>query len=343
VPDLTLSDTAATDAAEADSASADASLRDSGLMGGKSPDAAAVDMTAQDTAAQDTAAREKAALDATVSDPALAAIAQKSLAENFPVALRILPRGPREDLGAFYTFARYVDDLGDEYEGDRIAALGAVDEDIARLSSGGTPRLEPVRGLLRLVGDGRVPFEPFSDLVAANLMDQHKLRYATFAELVSYCKLSANPVGRVVLHLAGQASEQNIADSDAVCTGLQIIEHLQDVAEDCRAGRIYMPREDLAAFGVSETDFAGPHASEDLKALLRWEAGRAAVLLSRGIPLVRRLRGWARPAVTGYVAGGRAALAALRKADFDVLSSTPAPTKAATVRAAVGVLVGRRR
>jgi len=270
-------------------------------------------------------------------------IAAKEQAENFPVALRFLPRETRADLAAFYTFARYVDDLGDEYEGDRIAALKDVDTDLGRLSSGATPKLEPVRGLLRLTGDGRVPIEPFHDLVAANLMDQHKLRYATFSELVSYCKLSANPVGRVVLYLAGQATEQNVADSDAVCTGLQVIEHLQDVAEDHRAGRIYLPREDLTAFGVAEAGLEAAHADEDLKALLRWEAGRAAVLLSRGVPLTRRLRGWARPAVTGYVAGGRATLGALRRADYDVLAATPKPTTGATLRAAVGVLVGRRR
>jgi squalene synthase HpnC len=200
-----------------------------------------------------------------------------------------------------------------------------------------------VRGLAALTAEGRVPFEPFHDLVAANLMDQHKTRYATFAELVSYCRLSANCVGRVVLYLAGQATPQNLADSDAVCTGLQIVEHLQDVAEDFRAGRVYLPREDLTAFGVSEKEFSAGHASEDLKALLRWEAGRAAVMLGRGVPLTRRLRGWARPAVIGYVAGGRAGLAALSRVDYDVLPGPPAATKAATVRAAVGVIAGRRR
>ncbi|MBS2962993.1 squalene synthase HpnC [Actinocrinis puniceicyclus] len=278
-----------------------------------------------------------------VVSPDRDAIARKEQAENFPVALRLLPRQARADLAAFYTFARYVDDLGDEYGGDRIAALNEVDADLARLSSGATPLLEPVRGLLRITGDGRVPIEPFHDLVAANLMDQHKLRYATFAELVQYCKLSADPVGRVVLYLAGQADEQNIADSDAVCTGLQVIEHLQDVGEDLRAGRIYLPREDLTAFGVSEPDLARGHADEDVRALLRWEAGRAAVLLSRGVPLARRLRGWARPAVTGYVAGGRATLTALRRADYDVLAATPKPTTGATLRAAAGVFLGRRR
>lgn len=301
---------------------------------------------AEQAAVQDVAAGD-AELSGRIPDavraPDRGVIAAKEQAENFPVALRVLPRRVREDLGAFYTFARYVDDLGDEYEGDRIAALNDVDADLDRLAAGATPLLEPVKGLRRLTADGRVPIEPFHKLVAANLLDQHKLRYPTFAELVDYCKLSADPVGRVVLYIAGQATEQNIADSDAVCTGLQVIEHLQDVAEDYRAGRIYLPREDLAAFGVTETDLAAAHADEDLKALLRWQAGRAAVLVGRGVPLTRRLRGWAKPAVIGYVAGGRATLGALRRADYDVLAATPRPTTGATLRAAVGVFLGRRR
>lgn len=308
----------------------DAVAEDKGVTGDKS---------AERTAAADTALD----IPDLVRDPDRDVIAAKQQVENFPVALRFLPRRMREDLAAFYTFARYVDDLGDEYSGDRMAALHDVDADLDRLASGATPLLEPVRGLLRLTADGRVPIEPFHNLVAANLMDQHKPRYATFAELVSYCKLSADPVGRVVLYIAGQATERNIADSDAVCTGLQVIEHLQDVAEDYRAGRIYLPREDLIAFGVAESDLQGKHADEDLRALLRWEAGRAAVMVGRGVPLTKRLRGWARPAVIGYVAGGRATLAALRRADYDVLAVTPKPTTAATLRAAAGVFLGRRR
>jgi squalene synthase HpnC len=278
-------------------------------------------------------------------DPAYfaAKAAEQASAENFPVAMRVLPKTVREDLAAFYVFARYVDDLGDELTGDRVAALREVDADLGRLASGGTPKLQPVRGLARITADGRVPIEPFHDLVAANLMDQVKTDYATFAELVSYCRLSANPVGRVVLHLAGQATPENVADSDAVCTGLQIVEHLQDVAEDRGNGRIYLPREDLTAFGVFPEEFDWPHADEDLKALLRWEAGRAAVMLAKGVPLTRRLRGWARPAVIGYVAGGRAALTALRKIDYDVLAGAPSTTKSGVIRSALGVLAGRKR
>ena len=282
---------------------------------------------------------------ARTDDPAYfaAKAAEQASAENFPVALKMLPKAVREDLAVFYVFARYVDDIGDEYTGDRAAALNEIDADLGRLAAGGTPKLDPVRGLARITADGRVPIEPFHDLVAANLMDQYKTSYATFAELVSYCRLSANPVGRVVLHLAGQATAQNVADSDAVCTGLQIVEHIQDVAEDRGNGRIYLPREDLKAFGVRAEELDFPHSDEDLKALLRWEAGRAAVMLSKGVPLTRRLRGWARPAVIGYVAGGRAALSALRKIDYDVLAGAPETTKQGVVRAALGVLAGRKR
>ena len=133
-------------------------------------------------------------------DPAYyaARAAAQATAENFPVAMRMLPKAVREDIASFYVFARYVDDIGDEYTGDRAAALTEIDADLGRLASGGTPKLEPVRGLARITRDGRVPFEPFHDLVAANLMDQYKSRYATFAELVSYCKLSANPAGREI-------------------------------------------------------------------------------------------------------------------------------------------------
>jgi len=279
------------------------------------------------------------------SDPGYfaAKAAEQAAAENFPVAMRMLPKAVRADLAAFYVFARYVDDIGDEYTGDRAVALTEIDADLGRLASGGTPQLEPVRGLARFTADGRVPYEPFHDLVAANLMDQYKTRYATFAELVSYCRLSANPVGRVVLHLAGQATAQNVADSDAVCTGLQIIEHIQDVAEDRGNGRIYLPREDFVAFGVREEELDYEHSDEDLKALLRWESGRAAVMVAKGVPLTRRLRGWARPAVIGYVAGGRAALTALRKIDYDVLAGAPSTDKKGIARSALGVLVGKKR
>jgi len=277
--------------------------------------------------------------------PTLAAAPQdvlvKARDENFPVALRCLPRDARRYLEALYTYARYVDDLGDAFTGDRAAALHAVAEDLHRLYDGRTPQLPAVAGLAGLVRDRGVPREPFLALVEANLVDQEVTRYETFEDLLGYCTLSANPVGTVVLHVFGYADADRIALSDRVCTGLQLLEHWQDVAEDHRAGRVYLPQEDLRRFGVSEAMLDADSASTELRALLRFETDRALAWLSSGSFLVSTLHGWARLAVSGYVAGGRAAAAALRAADHDSLSSVPKPSTTGVLGAWLGGLVRR--
>ncbi len=159
------------------------------------------------------------------------------------------------------------------------------------------------------------------------LLDQRVTRYQTFDELLGYCRLSANPVGRIVLHVFGAATPHRERLSDLVCTALQLAEHWQDVAEDLRAGRVYLPGKDLAAYGVTEADLAAPSASPQVRALLAFEVRRAADLLDEGARIVGTLRGFARAAVAGYVAGGRAALAAITASDCDVLAATPRPRK----------------
>jgi len=268
-------------------------------------------------------------------------VLEKARDENFPVALRCLPRDARRDLEALYTYARYVDDLGDAFTGDRTAALHAVSQDVHRLYDGTAPELPAVAGLAGLVRDHHVPPDPFLALVEANLVDQEVTRYETFEDLLGYCTLSANPVGNVVLHVFGYADADRIALSDRVCTGLQLLEHWQDVAEDHRAGRVYLPQEDLRRFGVTEAMLAADSASPELRALLRFETDRALAWLSSGAFLVSTLHGWARLAVSGYVAGGRAAAAALRAADHDSLSSVPKPSTAGVLGAWLGGLVRR--
>jgi 15-cis-phytoene synthase len=144
---------------------------------------------------------------------------------------------------------------------------------------------------------------------------------------VGYCRLSANPVGRIVLHVFGSFSPQRAELSDSVCTALQLAEHWQDVAEDLRAGRIYLPAQDLDRFGCTEEDLAQASAPPQVRALIAFETGRAMALLDAGAPLIGTLPGAARAAVAGYVAGGRAALAAIAAADHDVLRATPRPRK----------------
>lgn len=176
-----------------------------------------------------------------------------------------------------------------------------------------------------------IPAEPFQRLIAANRQDQLVRRYARFDELLDYCALSANPVGHIVLHIFGVATSERKRLSDQVCTALQLAEHWQDVAEDFDRGRVYLPAEDLAAFGCTEADLAASHASARIRELMSFEARRAGRMLDDGAALVSTLSGFARLAVAGYVAGGRAALAPIANRGCDVLSSTP---KAGSMRMA---------
>jgi squalene synthase HpnC len=285
-------------------------------------------------------------------------MAGKAAAENFPVALRMLPRRYRDHLMAVYTFARTVDDIGDEAPPEqRLALLADLRDDLERLyegrpdtrgaadglgSAASQPRHPAVRGLAGVVIDCAVPAQPFRDLIAANEQDQVVSRYETFDDLLGYCTLSANPVGRIVLHVFGCSTPARAELSDSVCSGLQVVEHLQDVAEDFRAGRIYLPLADLRSYGCTEQDLARPTASPQLRRLIAAESGRAGALISAGSPLVAELHGAARAAVAGYVAGGRAALAAIAKVRYDVLAVTPQPSKIRTAGTLLGVLARGR-
>ncbi|MGE5135257.1 MAG: squalene synthase HpnC [Gemmatimonadota bacterium] len=263
--------------------------------------------------------------------------------ENFPVALRLLPARYRHHLAAVYGFARSADDMGDEAAPqERLALLDELEADLDRLYAalpggdagapggpgGGQPRLGVVRALGPAVAGCGIPAQPFRDLIQANRQDQAVSRYPDFAGLIGYCRLSANPVGRIVLHVFGAATPEREELSDRVCSALQLAEHWQDVAEDYRAGRVYLPQEDLARFGVTEDELAAPAASPQLRALMEFEVKRARNLLDDGAPLTGTLRGAARAAVAGYVAGGRAALRAITAAGYDVLTITPRPRKA---------------
>lgn len=246
--------------------------------------------------------------------------------ENFPVALTVLPRRIRADLVAAYRFARYVDDLGDEAAGDRVRLLEQVGSQVELLYAGGRPADPIVADLAPLMTRGGVPAGPWLRLVEANLVDQRVARYATFQDLLGYCALSANPVGEIVLHIFGCATADRIAFSDRVCTALQLLEHWQDVGEDYGRGRIYVPQCDLRRFKVAETLLDSPVATDELRALIAFETDRALAWLDAGAPLVSTLRGWPRLAISGYIAGGRAAAAGLRRSGHDPMR-TRKPSK----------------
>jgi squalene synthase HpnC len=260
--------------------------------------------------------------------------------ENFPVALRFLPRQPRGHLANVYNFARFVDDVGDEAAGDRSALLDLIETDLRALPVG-RATLPAVIGLGPTVRSCGVPLDPFLDLIDANRMDQKVTSYETFDDLLGYCRLSAAPVGRIVLHIAGAASDPNVTESDAVCAGLQVLEHCQDVGEDARAGRVYLPASDLRAAGLARDDLLGASTSRLLRRTVAINVERAEQLLLSGRPLVRRLSGWARVAVAGYIAGGHATAIALRRHDYDVLARDIGPSRLSTATHMARLVAGR--
>lgn len=250
----------------------------------------------------------------------------RTVRENFPVALRVLPGQVRSQLLATYRYARYVDDLGDEAPGDRVRALEGVADAVRRLYAGQAAGDPVVAGLAPVVRRSAVPAHCLLRLVEANLQDQQVTRYRSFGDLEEYCRLSANPVGEIVLGIFGVATPTRVELSDRVCTALQLLEHWQDVGEDHVRGRVYLPKEDLDRFGVSEDDLDADRAGEPLRRLIAFETERAAAWLGAGAPLVSTLHGWARVAVSGYVAGGRAAARALRAAAYDPLGTEVKPS-----------------
>jgi squalene synthase HpnC len=262
--------------------------------------------------------------------------------ENFPVALRFLPRRHRDHLHAVYAYARMVDEIGDAFPGDRTARLHELAADLGTIWSGGQPSDAVLRNLARTVRERSMSAEPFERLIEANLKDQVVSRYETFDDLREYCVLSADPIGRMVLEVFGQSTPETVAYSDQVCTALQLLEHWQDVGEDRRAGRIYLPQEDLRRYDVDEHELDAPSAGPRLRALMRFEIDRAAGLLGEGAVIVQHLRGWGRISVTGFVAGGQATVAALEHTDGDVLGRSAQPSRLSTAARIIGLLASRR-
>ncbi|GAA2939007.1 MULTISPECIES: squalene synthase HpnC [Streptomyces] len=291
------------------------------------------------------------------ADAAATGTLDKAADENFPVAPFFLPRAWRDDLMAVYGFARLVDDIGDgdlapggadarhlgvdpERSEDRLAVLDAFEADLHRVFApvGDGPHHPLLRALRPTVRRCALTPDPFLGLIEANRQDQKVRRYATYDELVAYCELSANPVGRLVLQITGTASPERIRRSDAVCTALQIVEHLQDVAEDLARDRIYLPAEDMARFHVGEDDLAAATAGASVRALIAFESQRAHELLDEGTALVGSVHGRLRLLLAGFVAGGRAALGAVSAAGFDVLPGPPKPTAPRLLRDVGAVL-----
>jgi squalene synthase HpnC len=253
----------------------------------------------------------------------VAEIAERARGENFLVGSVLFPRGLRPHVRILYCYARLVDTLGDEYEGDRLAALDELEHEVDACYSG-TPTWPIMRELQPTIRAFDLSREPFLRLIEANRIDQRVAEYETWDDLKHYCVHSADPCGRLVLGVLRRAGDARlVAASDDVCTGLQLVNFLQDVPRDLEMGRIYLPAEDRRRFGDPQLD----RPSDELRALLRFEAERAASLLRSGATLRAQIGGRLGVAVGMFARGGLAALDALESANWDIFTQRPRPSR----------------
>ncbi len=258
-------------------------------------------------------------------------VAARARTENFPIASLLFPRALRPHLRAVYGFARLVDILGDEAEGDRLALLDELEREVEACYAG-EPQWPVMQQLQPTIREFDLPREPFLRLIEANRMDQRVSSYETWADVKHYCVHSADPVGRLVLGLLRLAGDERlVAASDDVCTGLQLVNFLQDVPRDLALGRIYMPAEDRRRFDVTVLD----RPNEQLTCLLRFEAERARELLASGRELRERIGGRVGRAVGLFARGGLAALEALESAGWDIFTGRPRPSRLRLAREAL--------
>jgi len=244
--------------------------------------------------------------------------------ENFTVASLLLPRPLRQHFYNVYAYCRWADDLADE-AGDPQRGLTLLDwwEEQLRECYRGRATHPVFVALSETILQFGIPIEPFVDLLVAFRQDQRQTRYETFDQLLNYCRYSANPVGRLVLHLARCHDAERAVRADFVCTGLQLANFLQDVALDWDRGRIYLPQTRLRHFGYDETMFARRESNEAFRRLMDAEVAEAEGFLHRGLPLVGMVPPECQLDVALFVQGGLAILQKIREVDFDVWTRRP--------------------
>ena len=249
--------------------------------------------------------------------------------ENFPVASLLLPRHLHEPIAAIYAFARSADDFADEGNlttDERLALLRGYQRELSAITED-RPTTHPIFLRLRpIIAQYKLPLSLFHDLLDAFIQDITCNRYASYSELLDYCRRSANPVGRLLLHLFAEASEENALCSDAICSALQLINHWQDVGIDShkgQAGRIYLPAEDMARFNVSTNDILWRITSADFSSLMRFEVDRARALMLQGAPLGRALSGRIGLEIRTIIHGGLRILEKIEAVNYDVFNHRP--------------------
>lgn len=250
--------------------------------------------------------------------------------ENFPVGSFLLPKQYRPAVAVVYHVARYADDLADEGDAssaERLAALDECSAELQRIARGETALTARFQALAPVAAKYAIPLQLFEDLFSAFRQDVIKTRYQDFGEVIDYCRRSANPVGRILLHIFGQTDSRQLALSDGICSALQLVNFWQDVAIDWQKDRVYLPQDDLQRFGVTEADLAKGIASPAFKQLMSFECDRARRMLRAGSPLGVQLPGRVGLEIRTIVLAADRVLSKIKLAQYDVFNARPALTR----------------
>jgi squalene synthase HpnC len=250
--------------------------------------------------------------------------------ENFPVASWLLPKRLRRPVEAIYRFARSADDIADEGDAPpaaRLEQLAAYQTELDRIERGEASTHPVFAPLAAAIRKHAIPLDPFRDLLSAFAQDVEKTRYANFGEVMDYCRRSANPVGRLMMHLYGDQDPRHLAYSDAICSSLQLINFLQDIAVDYRKGRIYLPQDELVAHHVGENQIAEGDTRGLWHTMMNKQIERTRKLLQAGAPLGRQLKGRIGLELRMTILGGEAILRKLHADPGCVFRNRPALTK----------------
>jgi len=246
--------------------------------------------------------------------------------ENFPVASVLLPRRLRHPVSIIYTFARQADDFADEgdlSDDTRLALLEGFRQELRRIEAATSPTTPLFEDLSRIITKYGLPLQPFYDLLDAFSQDITKKRYENFGQVMNYCRRSANPVGQLLLHLYGQATPRNLAYSDAICSSLQLINFLQDIAIDFQKDRIYLPQDEMAKFKINEDQIAQGDSNGQWESFMLFQIARARKLLQAGAPLGKILRGRIGLEMRMIIMGGETILRKLHQSRGNVFQNRP--------------------
>lgn len=266
--------------------------------------------------------------------------------ENFPVASFLLPAKYRRAVATVYHFARYADDLADEGDHtaeERLRALHACGKAVSQIAQEPTWEVNPqpdilnqhgkdktsflqvpsYQALASVIREYQIPTRLFQDLLSAFCQDVVKKRYANFRELMDYCRRSADPIGRILLHIFGEATQTNLQLADRICSALQLINFWQDIGIDWRKDRIYLPRDEMIRWGVTESEIAKGEVSTRFRSLMQFQVERTKEILYSGTPLGALLPGRIGLEIRAILYGGAKVLEKIQAIDYDVFHSRP--------------------